>query len=617
MTPLEYEVARATFAQLATPTPRLRLAEEERMACLDDATATTGFDRHYVYHPAWAARVLTETRPARHVDISSTLHFCATVSAFVPVDFYDYRPAVLELHGLTSGAADLMALPFADRSLESISCMHTIEHIGLGRYGDPLDPNGDVKALAELQRVVAPGGSLLVVVPVGEPRIVFNAHRIYAYEHVLEALPELELAEFALIPEHAADGGLIRRADPALVRRERYACGCYWLRRPAAGTAKARRAPLASVVVAASGEPADDAVASALAQTYPELEVIVVTDREPAEEHAADPRVRILRVEGLDPAEARQAGVRHAAGDYVVCLGAGDSLSPLLVAECVDALERTPGASVAFGPRLGAELDYDTRGELDPAQLLRENAIGSTALFRRAAWEAAGGYDTGSADPDWDLWLACAERRHPAIRVPGALSFAAAAPTSREATAEVALAHPRLYDAAQLDWARRTLEGDDAGELPEPSTVPAADPLAGAHPFAAVAFAAELADDPRLLAAWNATFAAHEPVTLAVVGAVGPDGQASERFLAAATAAGILEGGADVLALPELDPPALAEVARRAELVYGRGEPPLVLRGVPRADETELPWIRGLATRRREGAAPPPRRGSTRPSTGR
>ncbi len=46
------------------------------------------------------------------------------------------------------------------------SCMHTIEHIGLGRYGDPLDAVGDQTALSELQRVVAPGGSLLIVVPV-------------------------------------------------------------------------------------------------------------------------------------------------------------------------------------------------------------------------------------------------------------------------------------------------------------------------------------------------------------------------------------------------------------------------------------------------------------------
>ena len=53
------------------------------------------------------------------------------------------------------------------------------EHIGLGRYGDPLDPLGTRKAAAELQRVLAPGGQLLFSLPVGRPRVEFNAHRVH------------------------------------------------------------------------------------------------------------------------------------------------------------------------------------------------------------------------------------------------------------------------------------------------------------------------------------------------------------------------------------------------------------------------------------------------------
>jgi len=47
--------------------------------------------------------------------------------------------------------------------------MNVVEHVGLGRYGEPLDPEGDIKAMRELRRVLAPGGSLLFVVPVGRP----------------------------------------------------------------------------------------------------------------------------------------------------------------------------------------------------------------------------------------------------------------------------------------------------------------------------------------------------------------------------------------------------------------------------------------------------------------
>ena len=211
---------------------RFEMDWADRRPCLKDRTSNTTFDRHYVFHTAWAARMLARYRPRKHVDIGSTLYFPGIVSAFVPTDFYDVRPANLNLSNLHSGHADLIRLPFGDREVESLSCMHVVEHVGLGRYGDPIDPAGDLKAMAELQRVVAPSGSLLFVTPVGKPRIQFNAHRIYSYEQVRDAFPELEIVQFSLIPDTESDGGLLEDASPDLVQRQRYACGCFWLRRP-------------------------------------------------------------------------------------------------------------------------------------------------------------------------------------------------------------------------------------------------------------------------------------------------------------------------------------------------------------------------------------------------
>jgi SAM-dependent methyltransferase len=222
------------FQQMSRAANRsLALEWSDRHPCLDDRTASTGFDRHYVYHTAWAARTLARTRPESHVDIGSYVYFAALVSAFVPMRFFDYRPADLRLDGLSCGHADLTCLPFADGSIPSLSCMHVVEHVGLGRYGDPLDPDGDRKALAELKRVLAPGGDLLLVVPVGRPRVCFNAHRIYAPAEVLETMCGLQIVEFALIPDHPADGGLVLDPRPELAARQEYGCGCFWLRRPA------------------------------------------------------------------------------------------------------------------------------------------------------------------------------------------------------------------------------------------------------------------------------------------------------------------------------------------------------------------------------------------------
>lgn len=210
---------------------RFDLNNIEKYPCLNDKTSDTVFDTHYIYHPAWAARIVKNINPTLHIDISSTLHFCSILSAFIQTKFYDYRPANLKLSNLTSGQADLTDLPFATNQVDSLSCMHTIEHIGLGRYGDPIDPLADKKAMKELQRVIKPGGSLLLVTPVGKPKLAFNAHRIYSYELVVENFDQMEIQEFSLIPDNALETGMITNCPINLVRENNYACGCFWFKK--------------------------------------------------------------------------------------------------------------------------------------------------------------------------------------------------------------------------------------------------------------------------------------------------------------------------------------------------------------------------------------------------
>lgn len=207
---------------------RFTIEYKDVYPCLTDKLKTTPFDQHYTYHPAWAARKLKQIAPQEHVDISSILSFSTIVSAFIPTRFYDYRPAMLQLSNLESDAQDLKSLTFADNSIESLSCMHTVEHIGLGRYGDELDPKGDLKAINELKRVLKFGGSILFVTPVGRPRIEFNGHRIYSFEQIASYFQPLTLVEFSLIPDK---GGLIENANPALVKQQEYGCGCFWFKK--------------------------------------------------------------------------------------------------------------------------------------------------------------------------------------------------------------------------------------------------------------------------------------------------------------------------------------------------------------------------------------------------
>ncbi len=199
---------------------------------MEEATPDTPFDAQYLYHCSWAARQLAERQPARHVDISSSLWFVGIASAICPIEHYDYRPPELGLPNVSVGACDLTKLPFADGSLQSLSCMHVVEHVGLGRYGDHLDASGDRKAMAELQRVLAPGGTLLFVTPVGRPRIVFNSHRIYAYEEIQAQFATLRTENFSLITDGRNGRKFINNADPALVAQQKYGCGCWAFVRP-------------------------------------------------------------------------------------------------------------------------------------------------------------------------------------------------------------------------------------------------------------------------------------------------------------------------------------------------------------------------------------------------
>ncbi len=201
---------------------------KDRRVVLNEDTPVNTFDRHYIYHPAWAARIIAKNKPKIHIDISSTLNFCAIVSAFIPIKFYDYRPPGLKLSNLSVDSVNLTALPFKDNSILSLSCMHTVEHVGLGRYGDKLDPDGDLKAIKELIRVLAPDGSLLFVVPLGKPKIVFNAHRIYSLKQVKSYFSDLELKECVLVPDKDNGEGLIVNPAEKFCNQQNYGCGCFW-----------------------------------------------------------------------------------------------------------------------------------------------------------------------------------------------------------------------------------------------------------------------------------------------------------------------------------------------------------------------------------------------------
>lgn len=173
-------------------------AEFESIAffpCLDDATETTAIDKHYFYQNTWAARKIFQIRPESVVDIGSTVLYAGLISQFTPTTFVDIRPIDVTLPGLNVVSGSCLELPFGDGSQGFVTSLCVVEHIGLGRYGDPLLPGGTRLACAELNRIVKPGGHLIVSTNVGPPCITFNAHRIFSREQFLSYFPGCTVAD--------------------------------------------------------------------------------------------------------------------------------------------------------------------------------------------------------------------------------------------------------------------------------------------------------------------------------------------------------------------------------------------------------------------------------------
>lgn len=204
------------------------LTMKDAYPCLRDRLPTTPFDPHYLYQAVWATEQVVQSGANFHVDVGSDIRFAALLASHLSVTFIDIRPLTVDISNFSSLAGNLISLPLADASVMSLSCLHVIEHVGLGRYGDSLDPTGTRQSCVELQRVIAPGGNLFLSTPVGQPRVQFNAHRIHTPAQILSMMPELKLVQFAGVDDF---GNLVRNADLSQFAKSTYACGLFWLRK--------------------------------------------------------------------------------------------------------------------------------------------------------------------------------------------------------------------------------------------------------------------------------------------------------------------------------------------------------------------------------------------------
>ncbi len=175
------------YKQLAPPDKQPSI--ENLYPCLGEDTKETNIDPVYFYQDSWAFSRIIKNAPNQHIDVGSHHKFVALLSQVMPVTMVDIRPLSLPLDTLCFKRGSILELPYENNSIESLSSLCVVEHIGLGRYGDPLDPDGTEKAISELKRVIRDQGNLYLSLPIDdEGHTFFNAHRTFTEEYITELL---------------------------------------------------------------------------------------------------------------------------------------------------------------------------------------------------------------------------------------------------------------------------------------------------------------------------------------------------------------------------------------------------------------------------------------------
>ncbi len=209
--------------------------ELEFWPILGDWRASAGTaSGHYFHQDLWAARRVLMANPSLHVDVGSRVDgFVAHLLCAMPVTVVDIRPLSSSVEGLTFVRDDMTVLSsFATGSVESLSCLHALEHVGLGRYGDPVSVRALADSALALSRVLSPGGRLYLGVPIGKERVAFNANRILSPQAAEGLFPELELVSFAAVDDQ---GAFHVDAKPDMFADSYFSLGLYEFIKPTLG----------------------------------------------------------------------------------------------------------------------------------------------------------------------------------------------------------------------------------------------------------------------------------------------------------------------------------------------------------------------------------------------
>jgi SAM-dependent methyltransferase len=211
---------------------------ESLYPCLDDKFVSSGnMNHHYFIQDLHVSSKIFINNPIKHVDIGSRIDgFVANVASFRQVEIFDIRIQKSIFDNILYKKADLMNTPAAEflEYADSLSCLHVIEHFGLGRYGDTIDINGHIIGLKNMYLILKKGGLFYFSTPIGPQRIEFNAHRVFSISYLLNLFNDLyEIVEFSYINDKAVFFRDVILTDELIENNAncKFGCGIFILRK--------------------------------------------------------------------------------------------------------------------------------------------------------------------------------------------------------------------------------------------------------------------------------------------------------------------------------------------------------------------------------------------------
>lgn len=165
------------------------------------------FDCGYFYQDLLVAQRVYDNKPKKHVDVASSLYgFVSHVASFRNIEVFDIRPLDSRFKQIHFQQFDLMQInsDWIDYT-DSISCLHALEHFGLGRYGDPICFEGHLIGFDNMTKILKQGGKFYLSVPLGEQRIEFHAHRVFSLKYLCDMVtPCYTIDHFSYVDDDGA-----------------------------------------------------------------------------------------------------------------------------------------------------------------------------------------------------------------------------------------------------------------------------------------------------------------------------------------------------------------------------------------------------------------------------